>query len=73
MDDQLGKNVKDNWVNSKGQDLFGKSITIKFGPLKDQDVVWVGVHNWLVVGLKIKLLVAEARWLETQLCSFLVN
>ena len=30
----------------KGQDLFGESITIEIGPLRDQDVVWVGL-SWV--------------------------
>ena len=64
---QTRQNDKDKRVNSKGQDLFGESITIKIGPFRDEDVVWIGVRDCPVVGPKIHLLVAEAGWSETQL------
>ena len=73
IDDQLGKIDKDKRVISKGQDLFGESIIIKIGPLRDQDLVWAGVRDWPVTGPEIQLLVAEAGWSETRLCSTLVN
>ena len=73
IDNQLGKNDKDKKVHLKGQDLFSKLITIKIGLFRDEDVVWIGVHNCPVIDIKIQLLVAEARWLETWLWGTLVN
>ena len=39
IDDKLGKNDKNKRVNSKGQELFGESISIKIGQFWDEDVV----------------------------------
>ena len=73
INDQLRKNDKNKRVNLKSQDLFRELITIKIGPLIDQDVVWVGVPDWPAMGQKIQLLVAEAGWSEAWLYSTLVN
>ena len=59
IDDQLGKNDKDKRVNLKGQDLFDESLTIKIGPFRDKNVVWIDAHVFPVMDLKIQVLVAE--------------
>ena len=45
----------------------------KIGPLRELEVVWIGVRDWPVAGLKIQLLVAEGGWSETRLYSTLIN